>query len=141
MRSDVGHENTLSVHVTFLPYIGASQELKTKPTQHSVKELRAIGIQPDILICRTDRQLSQSVKKKIALHCNLDIDSVTGVAKQKGFLIDNQGQLGLSLRTNEMSINFMKKGSAVIVGPTNEQEAVSLYYEVLGKKPIEKPAN
>ena len=58
-----------------------------------------------------------------------------------GFTVENQGDLGLSLRTNEMSINFMKKGSAVIVGPTNEQEAISLYYEVLGKKSIEETTN
>ncbi|MEF9427480.1 MAG: CTP synthase (glutamine hydrolyzing), partial [Candidatus Mariimomonas ferrooxydans] len=59
-----------------VPYISTSGELKTKPTQHSVRELRAIGIQPDILLCRTDRHISQSLKKKIALHCNLDLDSV-----------------------------------------------------------------
>jgi CTP synthase len=75
-RYDVGKDNVIYVHLTLVPYISTAGELKSKPTQHSVKELRAIGIQPDILICRTDRQLSQSVKKKIALHCNLDIDSV-----------------------------------------------------------------
>lgn len=75
-RYDVGRENVIYVHLTLVPFISTAGELKSKPTQHSVKELRAIGIQPDILICRTDRSLSQSVKKKIALHCNLDIDSV-----------------------------------------------------------------
>ncbi len=75
-RYDVGRDNVLYVHLTLIPYINTSGELKTKPTQHSVRELRAIGIQPDILLCRTDRPLSQSVKKKIALHCNLDIDAV-----------------------------------------------------------------
>ncbi len=75
-RYDAGRENVLYVHLTLVPYIITAGELKSKPTQHSVKELRAIGIQPDILVCRTDRALSQSVKKKIALHCNLDIDSV-----------------------------------------------------------------
>ncbi len=76
MRYDVGRENVFYVHLTLIPYISTSGELKTKPTQHSVKELRAIGIQPDVLLCRTERPLEQSVKKKIALHCNLDIDSV-----------------------------------------------------------------
>ncbi len=71
---------------------------------------------------------------------DLDVDSVTKVANEKGFLIDNQGQLGLSLRTNEISVNFMKKGSAVIVGPKDEKEAVSLYNELLGKT-LSKPAN
>ncbi len=75
-RYDVGRENVIYVHLTLVPFISAAGELKSKPTQHSVKELRAIGIQPDILICRTDRPLPQSVKKKIALHCNLDIDAV-----------------------------------------------------------------
>jgi len=75
-RYDVGRENVIYIHLTLVPYISTAGELKSKPTQHSVKELRAIGIQPDILLCRTDRPLSQSFKKKIALHCNLDIDAV-----------------------------------------------------------------
>jgi len=75
-RYDAGRENVIYVHLTLVPFINTAGELKSKPTQHSVKELRAIGIQPDILICRTDRPLSQSVKKKIALHCNLDIEAV-----------------------------------------------------------------
>lgn len=75
-RYDVGRENVIYIHLTLVPYISTAGELKSKPTQHSVKELRAIGIQPDILLCRTDRPLSQSIRKKIALHCNLDIDAV-----------------------------------------------------------------
>ena len=70
----------------------------------------------------------------------LDVDSVTSIAKEKGFLVENQGKLGLSLRTNEMSVSFMKKGSAVIVGPKDEQEAISLYKELLGRETI-KTAN
>ncbi len=75
-RYDVGRENVLYVHLTLVPFIATAGELKSKPTQHSVRELRAIGIQPDLLICRTDQPLTQSIKKKIALHCNLDIDAV-----------------------------------------------------------------
>lgn len=71
MRTEVGPENVMYVHVTLVPYIGAAGELKTKPTQHSVKELREIGIQPDILLCRCDRPLPQDAKEKIALFCNL----------------------------------------------------------------------
>ena len=67
---------------------------------------------------------------------DLDVDSVTSIAKEKGFLIENQGELGLSLRTNEMSVSFMKKGSAVVVGPKDEQDAISLYNELLGKETI-----
>lgn len=70
-RTDVGQGNVLYVHVTLVPYVGTAGELKTKPTQHSVKELREIGIQPDILLCRTDRALSADIKEKIALYCNL----------------------------------------------------------------------
>jgi CTP synthase len=75
-RYDVGKENAIYLHLTLVPFIPTSGELKSKPTQHSVRELRAIGIQPDVLLCRTDRPLSEGFKKKIALHCNLDIDSV-----------------------------------------------------------------
>jgi len=75
-RSDVGKENAIYVHVTLVPYISTAGEVKTKPTQHSVKELRSIGIQPDILLCRTDRFLSDDIKAKIALFCNVEVDQV-----------------------------------------------------------------
>ena len=76
MRNDVGKENSTFVHLTLVPFIETSGELKTKPTQHSVKELREIGIQPDILLCRTDRLLGQEIKNKIALFCNLAPEAV-----------------------------------------------------------------
>ncbi|MDA8090213.1 MAG: CTP synthase [Nitrospiraceae bacterium] len=76
MRYDVGRENVFYMHLTLVPYIGAAGELKTKPTQHSVMKLREIGIQPDILLCRTDRPLPDGVKKKIALFTNVDKESV-----------------------------------------------------------------
>ena len=76
MRHEEGRENTLFVHLTLVPWIAAAQELKTKPTQHSVKELRAIGIQPDILLCRSERPLPDDVKEKIALFCDVDAKSV-----------------------------------------------------------------
>lgn len=75
-RYDVGRENVLYIHLTLVPYVKSAGELKTKPTQHSVNSLRAIGIQPDILLCRADRPLPLALKKKIALHCNLDFDAV-----------------------------------------------------------------
>ena len=71
MRLELGSENTLFVHVTLVPYIAAAGELKTKPTQHSVKEMLSIGIQPDILLCRSDRHISSELKRKIALFCNV----------------------------------------------------------------------
>jgi CTP synthase len=76
MRHEEGRENTLFVHVTLVPWIAAAQELKTKPTQHSVKELRAIGIQPDILVCRSERFLPAEMKEKIALFCDVDVKAV-----------------------------------------------------------------
>jgi len=76
MRQEQGRENVVFVHVTLVPYINASGELKTKPTQHSVKELREIGIQPDILLCRTDRFLPLEIKSKIALFCSVPKDVV-----------------------------------------------------------------
>lgn len=75
-RTDAGKENVIYIHLTLVPYIGTAGELKTKPTQHSVKELRSIGIQPDILLCRTDRYLSEDIKAKIALFCNVGTDAV-----------------------------------------------------------------
>ena len=76
MRQELGRDNTLFVHVTLVPWIGAAGELKTKPTQHSVKELLSIGIQPDILLCRTDRFLAKEIKSKIALFCNVEEGAV-----------------------------------------------------------------
>ncbi|HTM40412.1 MAG TPA: CTP synthase, partial [Terriglobales bacterium] len=76
MRQELGRENTLFVHTTLVPFIAAAGELKTKPTQHSVKELLSVGIQPDILLCRTDRFLSKDIKSKIALFCNVEEEAV-----------------------------------------------------------------
>ncbi|MBW2604831.1 MAG: CTP synthase [Deltaproteobacteria bacterium] len=75
-RADVGKENALYIHLTLVPYIDTAGEVKTKPTQHSVKELRSIGIQPDILLCRTKKYLPKEIKSKIALFCNVTVDEV-----------------------------------------------------------------
>src|SRR5438034_4730913 len=75
-RQDVGRDNSLYIHLTLVPFIGAAGELKTKPTQHSVRDLRSIGIQPDILLCRTDRFLDSDIKRKIALFCDVDEEAV-----------------------------------------------------------------
>ena len=72
MKSDIGRDNVMYIHVTLVPYPQKSGELKTKPTQHSVKELRSIGIQPDIIVCRTERALTREIKDKIALFCDID---------------------------------------------------------------------
>jgi CTP synthase len=76
LRQDVGRDNSLYIHLTLVPFIGAAGELKTKPTQHSVRDLRSIGIQPDILLCRTDRYLDPDIKRKIALFCDVAEEAV-----------------------------------------------------------------
>lgn len=80
VRHDVGRDNVFFLHVSLVPYIGPSQELKTKPTQHSVAALRSIGIQPDAVVCRSDRELPASVKKKISLMCDVDEEAVVTAA-------------------------------------------------------------
>src|ERR1019366_3950697 len=78
LKIEAGPQNALSVHVTLVPYIASAGELKTKPTQHSVKEMREIGIQPDVLLCRSQSALSRSVKEKIALFSNVAVEAVSG---------------------------------------------------------------
>lgn len=76
LKSDLGRENVLYIHCTLVPYLCAAGELKTKPTQHSVKELRSIGIQPDIIVCRSEKSLTTSVRDKIALFCDIELEAV-----------------------------------------------------------------
>ncbi|EAX46712.1 CTP synthase [Thermosinus carboxydivorans Nor1] len=76
VKKEVGRNDVLYIHVTLVPYISAAGELKTKPTQHSVKELRSIGIHPDIIVCRTEHELSQELKEKLALFCDIDVNAV-----------------------------------------------------------------
>ena len=76
MRNEVGRDNVFYAHLTFLPYISSTEELKTKPTQHSVRELRGIGIQPDAIICRSDHEVPDDLRQKIMVHCDVPIDGV-----------------------------------------------------------------
>lgn len=76
LRSDIGRENVLYLHVTLVPYLAASGELKTKPTQHSVKELRGLGIMPNVLVCRAEHEISNEMKEKLALLCDIDLESI-----------------------------------------------------------------
>jgi CTP synthase len=96
MRSDVGRENTLYVHVTWLPHIGATDELKTKPTQHSVRELRSIGIQPDVIVARSDHPVGEGLREKIALFCDVEARAViplstTTVLYEVPLLLEKEG--------------------------------------------------
>jgi len=101
MRLSLGVGKTLFVHLTLVPFVGFSGELKTKPTQHSVKELRAIGIQPDILLCRTARELSTDIKSKIALFTNVPVDAVI-TAKDVDSIYD-------------VPLNFAKEGLDIAI--------------------------
>jgi CTP synthase len=115
MRLELGPENSVLVHVTLVPFIPTAGELKTKPTQHSVKELLSIGIQPDLLLCRSDRWLPQDLKKKIALFCNMpesrvismrDMDTIYGVPvalADEG--LDNEIVRLLHLQTQERDMS------------------------------------
>ncbi len=80
MRADIGRENTFFIHATWLPYIGATGELKTKPTQHSVRELRSIGIQPDMIVARSDQPMGEDLREKIALFCDVEAKAVIPLA-------------------------------------------------------------
>lgn len=129
MRYDVGRENVLYIHLTLLPYIKTAGELKTKPTQHSVRELRAIGIQPDILLCRTDRPLTLDAKRKIAIHCNLDSDAVINAID-----VDTIYEVPLSLNSeglNELIVNKLRL-------PTTESD-LSQWKDIV--KRIKEPSN
>ncbi|CAM3110256.1 CTP synthase [Stackebrandtia soli] len=83
LRHDVGRDNCLYIHVSLVPYLAASGELKTKPTQHSVAALRNIGIQPDVIVCRSDRELPEALKNKIALFCDVDTEAVISAADSR----------------------------------------------------------
>ncbi len=87
MRKDLGRDNTAYVHLTLLPYIGATGELKTKPTQHSVKELRSIGIQPDVIVCRSDYPIDEDIKDKIALFCDVEREAVIPLVTAKSIYL------------------------------------------------------
>jgi CTP synthase len=129
-RYDVGRENVLYMHLTLIPYVKSAGEIKTKPTQHSVKEFREIGIQPDILLCRTERPLPPEAKKKIAIHCNLDGDAVISARDvetiyEVPLLLHNEGLdyfIGkkLNLNLNEPDLTLWKDIVRKIKEPKNE---------------------
>ncbi len=128
VKKEVGKNDALYIHVTLIPYISAAGELKTKPTQHSVKELRSIGIQPDILVCRTDKSISADMKKKLALFCDVDVDAV----------IENQ----TASTIYEVPLIMQKEGLDKIVlqklnmdySPANMEEWERMVYKIKNPK-------
>ena len=103
-RSDVGRDNVCYVHLTLVPYLGPSGEQKTKPTQHSVTELRSRGIQPDVIVCRSDRMISDDLKSKISLQCDVPIEAVVSVVDA-----DNIYQIPLLLHDEGLDRNILRQ--------------------------------
>ena len=104
LKIELGKENVCYLHVTLMPYLVASGELKTKPTQHSVKELRSIGIQPDLIVCRTERALSHEIKEKIALFCDVKVNEVI-----ENTSVSNIYQVPLLLKEQGLDVKVLDK--------------------------------
>jgi CTP synthase len=138
MRQELGRDNTLFIHLTLVPWIAAAQELKTKPTQHSVKELLSIGIQPDILLCRTERSLPREMKAKISLFCNVEeqavitaIDAASIYEVPLGFAHENVDGLVLKyLRIDAPPAN-VEKWEEIVHRAYNPKDEVSI--AIVGK--------
>jgi len=137
--NDIGKKNTLFIHLTLVPYMKASDEIKTKPTQHSVKELRSIGIQPDIIICRSERAIPLSQRKKISLFCNVDIKNVIETVDVKTIYeapisfnkenLDNQVLNYFKIKTKKkVNLNPWKKITKIIL-----QTKKSVNIAIIGK--------
>ena len=133
MRHEQGRGNCIFVHVTLVPWIAAAQELKTKPTQHSVKELRALGIQPDILICRSERYISPEMKEKIALFCDVDSEAVVTARDVKSvyqvpvtFAAEGVDEIVLRLLRMDAPARDLTKWNAMLERLDNPQDEVSI---------------
>jgi CTP synthase len=133
MRHEEGRANTLFIHVTLVPWIAAAQELKTKPTQHSVKELRALGIQPDILLCRCERFIPQEMKEKIALFCDVDVNAVITARDVKsvyavpvGFAAEGVDEIVMRLLKLDCGPRDMAKWTAMLDRLDNPRGEVSI---------------
>ncbi|HUE22578.1 MAG TPA: CTP synthase [Bryobacteraceae bacterium] len=133
MRHEQGRDNCVFVHVTLVPWIAAAQELKTKPTQHSVKELRALGIQPDILICRSERFIGKEMKEKIALFCDVDAEAVVTARDVKSvyevpltFAAEGVDEIVLRLLHLDAPARDMSRWTAMLDKLGNPQDEVSI---------------
>ncbi len=138
MRQDLGRDNTVFVHVTLIPWIAAAQELKTKPTQHSVKEMLSIGIQPDILLCRSDRAVPREMRNKIALFCNVQENAVIAARDVASiyevplnFAAEGVDTLALQLLRIEAKAPDLTKWQDIVHRAYNPQDEVSI--AIVGK--------
>ncbi|HWQ46335.1 MAG TPA: CTP synthase [Longilinea sp.] len=130
LRSDLGRENTLSIHVTWLPYIGATGELKTKPTQHSVAELRSIGIQPDVVVARSDYPVDNNIREKIAQFCDVEKRAVVPMVTANVIY-----EVPLILEQSGIADFIMQRLSLVPSQEPNWDDWKALVAEVRRKKP------
>jgi CTP synthase len=138
MRQDLGRDNTVFVHVTLIPWIAAAQELKTKPTQHSVKEMLSIGIQPDILLCRSDRAVPREMRNKIALFCNVQENAVIGARDVASiyevplnFAVEGVDTLALQLLRIDAKAPDLSKWQDIVHRAYNPKDEVSI--AIVGK--------
>src|SRR5262249_15847913 len=138
MRHEQGRSNCIFVHVTLVPWIAAAQEMKTKPTQHSVKELRAIGIQPDILICRSERFIPPDMKEKIALFCDVDVAAVVTARDVKSvyqvpveFAAEGVDEIALQLLAINPKPRDLARWKAMLDRLENPRDEVSI--AIVGK--------
>ncbi len=129
MRSDEGRDDVMYIHVTLLPYLGKAGEQKTKPTQHSVKELRSIGIQPDVIVCRSEKPVPRDIRDKIALFCDIDKDAV--IANEDA---DSIYEVPLMLERQGLD-DIVCQRLGLVCGPTNMAEWTAMVEK------IKKPAN
>lgn len=132
MRADVGVENSVFIHVTYVPYIASAGELKSKPTQHSVKELREVGVQPDFLICRSEKKIDKNLKSKISLFCSLPVSNVIGATDAKTIYqvpldfqkegLDEKILMRFGLRPKQKSLELKKweKMLSILKSPKDE---------------------
>jgi CTP synthase len=130
-RTDVGRENALCIHLTLVPYLPTSGELKTKPTQHSVKMLQQVGIQPDILLCRCDRELDKPLREKIALFCNVELGSVISAPD-----VDNIYRLPLVFRGQDLDDRILEKLGIWAAEPRLEQWQAFLERAKAAARPV-----
>jgi CTP synthase len=138
MRQDLGRDNTVFVHVTLIPWIAAAQELKTKPTQHSVKEMLSIGIQPDILLCRSDRAVPREMRNKIALFCNVQENAVIAARDVASiyevplnFAVEGVDTLALQLLRIDAKVPDLTKWEDLVHCAYNPKDEVSI--AIVGK--------
>jgi len=130
MRKDAGRDNTFYIHVTLLPHLDATNELKTKPTQHSVRELRGIGIQPDMILCRADLPVGDDLREKIALFCDVETEAVVPLVT-----VDSIYQVPLMLEAAGVA-DFICERTGIASNPPDLDEWRDMVEHIVKPKPV-----